>query len=55
MGSPIAPNEQQYTELETAGKLARMAAPTTVRIDGGQARLPLALPRQAVSLIVLEW
>ena len=55
MGSPIAPNEQQYAELEAAGKLARMEAPTTVRIEGGRATLPIALPRQAVSLLVLEW
>jgi xylan 1,4-beta-xylosidase len=55
MGSPIAPNEQQYAELEKAGQLAAMEAPATVRIDGGTATLPLALPRQAVSLIVLEW
>jgi xylan 1,4-beta-xylosidase len=55
MGSPIAPDEKQYAELEAAGKLAQMQAPATVRIDGGQARLPLALPRQAVSLLVLEW
>jgi xylan 1,4-beta-xylosidase len=55
MGSPIAPDEKQYAELEAAGKLAQMEAPATVRIDGGQATLPLALPRQAVSLIVLEW
>jgi xylan 1,4-beta-xylosidase len=55
MGSPIAPTEQQYAELEAAGKLAQAEAPATVRIDGGQATLPLALPRQAVSLIVLEW
>jgi xylan 1,4-beta-xylosidase len=55
MGSPIAPSEQQYAELEAAGKLAQMDSPATVRIDGGQATLPLALPRQAVSLIVLEW
>jgi xylan 1,4-beta-xylosidase len=55
MGSPVAPNEQQYGELEAAGKLARMEAPATVHVDGGQATLPLALPRQAVSLVVLEW
>jgi xylan 1,4-beta-xylosidase len=55
MGSPIAPDEKQYAELEAAGKLAQMEAPATVRIDGGQATLPLALPRQAVSLVVLEW
>jgi len=26
-----------------------------VRFEGGQVTLPLALPRQAVSLVVLEW
>jgi xylan 1,4-beta-xylosidase len=55
MGSPVAPDEQQYAELEAAGKLAQMEAPATVHVDGGQATLPVALPRQAVSLIVLEW
>jgi xylan 1,4-beta-xylosidase len=55
MGSPIAPSEQQYAELEAAGKLAQVEGPATVRIEGGQAMLPLALPRQAVSLVVLEW
>jgi xylan 1,4-beta-xylosidase len=55
MGSPIAPDEKQYGALEAAGKLAPMEAPATVRIDGGQATLALALPRQAVSLMVLEW
>ncbi len=55
MGAPVAPSEQQYAELEAAGKLAQMEAPATARIEGGQATVPLALPRQAVSLIVLEW
>ncbi len=55
MGSPIAPNEQQYAELEDAGKLALMEAPTTLRVGEGRAALRFALPRQAVSLVVLEW
>jgi xylan 1,4-beta-xylosidase len=55
MGSPIAPDEKQYAELEAAGQLAQLEGPATVRIDGGQATLALALPRQAVSLVVLEW
>ena len=55
MGSPIAPDEKQYAELEAAGKLAPMEGPATVRVEGGQATLPIALPRQAVSLVVLEW
>ena len=55
MGSPIAPNEHQYAELEVAGKLAPIEAPATVGVEKGQAVLRFALPRQAVSLIVLEW
>jgi xylan 1,4-beta-xylosidase len=55
MGSPIAPTEPQYAELEAAGKLARMEGPATLRVERGQATLPLALPRQAVSLLVVEW
>jgi xylan 1,4-beta-xylosidase len=55
MGSPIAPTEPQYAELEAAGKLAQVETPSTVRIEGGKVLLPLALPRQAVSLLVLEW
>jgi xylan 1,4-beta-xylosidase len=55
MGSPIAPNAQQYAELEAAGQLARMEAPATVRVERGQVTFPVTLPRQAVSLIVLEW
>jgi xylan 1,4-beta-xylosidase len=55
MGSPIAPNERQYAQLEAAGQLATLDSGTTVHIEGGQATLPVALPRQAVSLLVLEW
>jgi xylan 1,4-beta-xylosidase len=55
MGSPLAPNAQQYAELEAAGTLAEMEGPSTVRVEGGRATLALALPRQAVSLVVLEW
>jgi xylan 1,4-beta-xylosidase len=54
-GSPIAPNAQQYAELEAAGQLALMEPVPVVRIEGGAARLSLVLPRQAVSLLVLEW
>ena len=55
MGSPVAPNEQQYAELEAAGQLAAMEPAPAVRVEGGAARVSLALPRQAVSLLVLEW
>ena len=55
MGSPIAPNAEQYAQLLAAGQLARMEAPATLRVEKGQATLRFALPRQAVSLVVLEW
>lgn len=56
MGSPIAPNLRQYVTLKQQGDLARLrGAPESVRIAGGTATLNFALPRQAVSLVVLEW
>jgi xylan 1,4-beta-xylosidase len=55
MGSPIAPNAEQYAQLLAAGQLARLEAPATLRVEKGQAALRFALPRQAVSLVVLDW
>jgi xylan 1,4-beta-xylosidase len=55
MGSPIAPDERQYAQLEEAGQLTAMGSPASVSVEGGRARLAFALPRQAVSLLVLEW
>jgi xylan 1,4-beta-xylosidase len=56
LGSPIAPTRSQYTQLEAAGQLTRLdGAPTTARIEQGKATLAFTLPRQGVSLLVLEW
>jgi len=55
LGSPLAPNRQQYDRLEAAGQLARLDAPSTTRVEKGATTLSFALPRQAVSLIVVEW
>jgi xylan 1,4-beta-xylosidase len=55
MGSPIAPTPEQYAELQAASRLARLEAPAEVAVEGGRATLRFSLPRQAVSLIVLEW
>lgn len=54
MGSPEKPTPEQYAQLEKAGQLAELE-PTTVRIENSQATLKFPLPRQAVSLLVLEW
>ena len=56
MGSPVAPDPKQYAALEQSSKLATLAAsPATVTVARGQAKLDFALPRQAVSLLILEW
>ena len=56
MGSPIAPNQRQYTQLQEASRLASLAdAPATVRVQQGAATLKFTLPRQGVSLLQLEW
>lgn len=56
MGSPIAPNREQYTAMQKASELAELAdSPTSVVVKNGAATLNFSLPRQAVSLIVLEW
>ena len=54
LGSPAQPSAEQYRELEAAGKLASMSAPNTLQVQNGQAKLNFALPRQAVSLLVIE-
>ena len=56
MGSPIAPDRSQYDQLSAAGRLATLEdAPATVIVRHGIATLNFPLPRQAVSLLVLEW
>ena len=55
IGSPIAPTRPQYARLEAAGQLERLAAPPTARVVDRVATIDFALPRQGVSLIVLEW
>jgi xylan 1,4-beta-xylosidase len=54
MGSPQQPTAQQYAQLERAGQLAGMGAPQTVRVSDSKATLRFSLPRQGVSLLVLE-
>lgn len=56
MGSPIAPTRPQYSQLEAAAQLAQFkGGPSTVSVADGAATLNFAMPRQAVSLVVLSW
>jgi xylan 1,4-beta-xylosidase len=54
IGSPLAPNDKQYATLEAAGKLAQLAAPEKISVAAGSATLKFTLPRQGVSLLVLD-
>jgi xylan 1,4-beta-xylosidase len=55
MGSPIAPDRDQYAALHRASALAVLDSPASVRVEGGAAALRFTLPRQAVSLVTIEW
>lgn len=55
MGSPLTPNDKQYAQLVAAGALATGDAPALTTDHAGRATLRVTLPRQAVSLLLLEW
>ncbi len=55
MGSPPAPTREQYRHIEQAGRLSLLGAPSAVAVRDHQTELTFRLPRQGVSLLVLEW
>jgi xylan 1,4-beta-xylosidase len=56
LGSPQAPDESKYAQILAAGQLATQeGTPAGLEIEGGRASLALTLPRQAVSLVTVEW
>jgi xylan 1,4-beta-xylosidase len=55
MGEPLPLTSEQYAQLETAGQLARLGDTEQIRIKDGKATIRFNLPRQGVSLLVLEW
>ena len=54
MGSPIAPNDAQYARLLESSKLTTIDQPAARSTSDGR-ELTFRLPRQGVSLVVLEW
>ena len=54
MGAPQNPSPDQYAQLERSGQLAQLEM-DPVKIEQGKSTLRLKLPRQAVSLLVMEW
>jgi len=53
MGSPQEPTAEQYSQLEKAGQLASVDSPAIASPAKDQITLTFALPRQAVSLLVI--
>jgi xylan 1,4-beta-xylosidase len=55
MGEPQDPTADQFTQLERAGQLAQLVAPERAAVSDGRVSVEFVLPRQAVSLVVLEF
>lgn len=55
LGSPIAPNEQLYSRLKEAAKLAVLDKPAPLALSNGTGKINFTLPRQGVSLLVVDW
>ncbi len=55
MGSPENPTAAQIAELEAAGQLSLYTSPQWVHTAGGSLEMSVELPRQGVSLLVMEW
>jgi xylan 1,4-beta-xylosidase len=55
MGSPRHPTTGQMSALEKASQLEAIDAPPTVHVDHGAGTISLTLPRQAVTLLILDW
>jgi len=49
------PGAEQYRELQAAPELALLEPSRSVDVAAGSLQLDLTLPRQAVSLPVVEW
>jgi xylan 1,4-beta-xylosidase len=55
MGSPQMPTDAQISTLKKAGQLQTMGNPRDIRVNKGVAYLKIKLPRQGVSLLMLDW
>ena len=55
MGSPPKPSAAQQAQMEKASELAMLPGHSGVDVADGRAMIRFTLPRQGVSLIVLEW
>jgi len=55
MGSPQSPTAEQYAQLRQAGQLELLTSPKWLDVDQGKVTVDTELPRQATSLLRLQW
>jgi xylan 1,4-beta-xylosidase len=55
MGAPPQPSPEQYAKLEAASELALLDGQAAPPIENGTITVRFLLPRQAVSLLALDW
>ena len=55
MGSPQSPTAEQYARLREAGQLQLLTSPQWIDVDEGKVKVEMDLPRQATSLLRLQW
>ncbi len=55
MGSPQDPTPEQYAQLKSAGQLQTLTSPEWLDVAAGSVTVTTALPRQATSLLHLQW
>jgi xylan 1,4-beta-xylosidase len=55
MGSPQSPTPEEYAKLKAAGQLQLLTSPEWLDVSGGKVTISTGLPRQATSLMHLEW
>ncbi len=55
MGSPQSPSPEQVAHLKALGGLGLMRSPYSVEPRGGAVVFKMSLPRQAVSLVHINW
>jgi xylan 1,4-beta-xylosidase len=55
MGSPQSPTQEQYLRLKAAGQLELLNSPEWLDVTASSVTVSTELPRQATSLLHLEW
>jgi xylan 1,4-beta-xylosidase len=55
LGSPIAPNDEEYAQMLKASELTALEESAPVRLRRGAGTVTFALPRHGVSLLVIDW